>query len=573
MNYPDIWGQDIIFAFSGLEGKTNWKHPFIAGTTPDFGKFIFRSGNGINFGFTNLNQSKNIKPVIISSDIFLTKNPDISMVFVENNSIIGYYSESFVPFLENSKVHKDLNISTFIHTGEQGVIVLAIDNTNKRFSYVYDSKNKNAAEKKAINQLSRYSIENEIKKKLNFFKDLKLPEFKTKIEEKTYLKAISIMKVNCESQQGKIKSLWTTPDRWPHRYMWFWDSAFHSFGNYFISPEIAEKTLLAVIGCQRRDGFISITMGPDKIRLYEKITQPPLFAWAGLELFKKTKNYDFLNTIYSAISKYMDWLYKNRDKNRDGFLEWHIEENPLCKCGESGMDNSPRFDEIKPDEPLAAIDLNCFAINEIECLSEIARFLNKKKESSIWKLIADEKKKMVNEFLYDKNDCFYYDRKQNGEYVKVKTVASFLPLFAGIPSPEKAKKIVEKLEDKNLFQTKFPIPSVAINEKTFTKDMWRGGTWLNYNFLIYKGLIRYGYKKQAKQLLLKTKKEVENWYIKNGSIFEFYDPYSIIPPKELPRKYSPGKKIWTKTISDYHWSAAVYVAIVNELQGVKDGRF
>ncbi|MCM8759111.1 MAG: hypothetical protein NC906_04985 [Candidatus Omnitrophica bacterium] len=566
MVYPNIWGKDIIFAFSGIEGKTDVIHPFIAGTQEEFGSFVLRIDDGINFGFRKTNPSRKPEPLIVASDIIITKNPPISIVFIEKNAVIGRYTNDLVPFLENSTPQADGKYLVSSLLTKVGAIILLIDNKSKKFSLVYDPESKEKARRKAIMLLNRISISKEIKKKLDFFEKAHLPEFKNKKEKITYLKALSVIKVNCESPQGKIKYTWTTPDRWPHRYMWFWDSAFHTFGNYFISPSLAEQTLLAVLSCQREDGFISITMSPEKGRVYENVTQPPLFAWAGYELFKKTGNRDFLEVIYENISKYIRWLYKNRDRDQDGLLEWRIEKDLVSKCGESGMDNSPRFDEIKPNDPIAAIDLNCFAINEMVHLAKIAEILKRQKESSIWKTLADEKRKLVDTFLWDEKDGFYYDRKQNGEFIRIKTVSSFLPLFACISDPNKAITISNKIKDKNLFWTDFPLPSVAKNEKSFSKDMWRGGTWLNYNFMIYRGLLRYGFRKLARQLALKTKSGVEKWYLKNGSIFEFYDPDNKIPPKQLPRKDWLGKKGWVRTISDYQWSAAIYVAILNELR-------
>ena len=570
MKYPDVWGEETIFAFSGLEGKTDFSNPFVAGTTPEFGNFVFRAEENIKFGIRNIEKHRNIKPEIISSDIIITKNPQINIVFSEKDTIVGNYSDPFIPYIENSTREKKKKYVSLALKTKNGALVLLMDEKNKKFSFAYDRKNKETAFKKAIFHLNEISIKREIRKKLNFFDKVFKPKFTNEKEEKTYLKAISVMKVNCESAQGKIKYLWTTPDRWPHRYMWFWDSAFHTLGNSFISLKLAESTLMAVLSCQRKDGFISITMGPEKSRIYEDLTQPPLFAWAGLKLFKKTKNYEFLEIIHLAISKYIKWLYENRDRDKDGLLEWTIEDSPMSKCGECGMDNSPRFDAITPSEPVAAIDLNCFAINEMEQLSEIAKILGRKEESDVWRAIANEKKMMVNKFLWDKQDGFYYDRKRNGEFVRIKTVASFLPLFAGIPEKEKARKLIEKLKSKDLFWTNMPLPSVAKNEETFSKDMWRGGTWLNYNFMIYSGLMRYGLKKVAKQLIWRTKKAVENWYLKKGSIFEFYDPDNQIAPRDLPRKDWLGKKGWTRTIADYQWSAAIYVAILNELRKEKN---
>ena len=28
-NYPNVWGEGNLFAFSGFEGKTDWSYPFV----------------------------------------------------------------------------------------------------------------------------------------------------------------------------------------------------------------------------------------------------------------------------------------------------------------------------------------------------------------------------------------------------------------------------------------------------------------------------------------------------------------------------------------------------------------
>ena len=569
MKYPDIWGKDIIFAFSGIEGKTDWFNPFVAGTLEKAGTLCFRLDDRRTLYFKNMDKC-NILPEIVCSDLIIFKNPDISVVFAEKDVILGKYSQEFLPSMnsETGSIEKFDNV--IVCSSKDGLTGLIIEKDKKIFALSYDRTNRNNAIQKAEKTLIDKNINDEVNKKLQFFDKFTSTQFNNDIEEKTYLKAMSIMKVNCESAQGKINSIWTTPDRWPHRDMWFWDSAFHTLGNRYISYDLAEKTIIAVLNCQREDGFISITMNPEKGRVYEDITQPPLFAYTALDLYKTTKNKDFLEFVYNAIKRYIEWLYRNRDNDSDGLLEWLINEGKESKCGESGMDNSPRFDDIEPEDHLAAIDLNCFAVNEIKCLSEIADILKIKIDVDLWKKMAEEKTHLINKYLWDEDDGFYYDRKQNGNFVKVKTPASLLPLFAGISDRARTKRILEKIINPAMFWTKMPIPSVSKDDPSFCKDMWRGGTWLNYNFLVYEGLKKYGFKDIARTLLLKTKKVVEKWYIENGSIFEFYDPDNQIPPKGLPRKDWLGGKGWTRSITDYQWSAAVYVAILNELKKEKN---
>ena len=71
----------------------------------------------------------------------------------------------------------------------------------------------------------------------------------------------------------------------------------------------------------------------------------------------------------------MEWNFKNRDRNQNLLMEWFTDfHQPTCRCGESGMDNTPRFDT---DAVLEAIDFSCFMANEMRCMSAIAKVLSK----------------------------------------------------------------------------------------------------------------------------------------------------------------------------------------------------
>ena len=51
----------------------------------------------------------------------------------------------------------------------------------------------------------------------------------------------------------------------------------------------------------------------------------------------------------------------------------------------------------------------------------------------------------VNTILWDEKDGFYYDRNEKtGESIRIKSIAGFLPLWAGIATPERAKRLVQE---------------------------------------------------------------------------------------------------------------------------------
>ena len=74
--------------------------------------------------------------------------------------------------------------------------------------------------------------------------------------EMTLYKSFSVMKSQVYSPEGIFNTMWTTPDRLPHKKIWLWDSVFHSFGNKHISKELAYDSIRAVLTTQEEDGFI-----------------------------------------------------------------------------------------------------------------------------------------------------------------------------------------------------------------------------------------------------------------------------------------------------------------------------
>ena len=63
-------------------------------------------------------------------------------------------------------------------------------------------------------------------------------------------------------------------------------------------------------------------------------------------------------------------------------------------------------------------------------------------------------------------------------------------------------------------------PSLA----TSNPSNWHGGVWGISNYLVYRGLVNYGYSKEACVLAQKTIKLFESDYKKNQCLHEYYNP-------------------------------------------------
>src|SRR5690606_34485120 len=108
--------------------------------------------------------------------------------------------------------------------------------------------------------------------------------------------------------------------------------------------------------------------------------------------------------------------------------------------------------------------------------------------------------------LWDPYSRQYYSREfVTHRLLKESTIGTLMPLYAGCISKERAKKLVKMLEDKHVFGTNYPVPSVPVNSEWFKQHTyWQGPSWVNTNWLIIDGLKRYGFDEHAAALTEST---------------------------------------------------------------------
>lgn len=97
------------------------------------------------------------------------------------------------------------------------------------------------------------------------------------------------------------------------------------------------------------------------------------------------------------------------------------------------------------------------------------------------------------EGLWDESSGQYYSRNAvTGALLRIPTVATFLPLWSGVPSTARADRLVALLQEPSFGPT-FPVPSVPTDAAQFDADRyWKGPTWVNMNWAIIQGLRVYG---------------------------------------------------------------------------------
>jgi hypothetical protein len=568
--YPNVWGPGQLFAFSGIDGETDWFHPFVASTLGDEAGFLFRLRVPRKLWCEpRVSAVKSLVPRVVAGDCvdFLVESSrgesfPLRYLFFDCCTVIGETSVHMPPV---ARAEGSAAVSTgadaITHSSREEHTALVTQKFGEKCLFAFSFSHESAA--RAIEQGRRVlgeSLPGLLQRKLFFYSAL--PELPGAGERRrrTVAKAFSVLKANVESAQGLIPCHWTTPDRWPHADCWLWDSCFHSFGYRVFSVELAAEALDAVLASQRADGFIAHRIFPAGT---SALTQPPLLAWAYFELFQYTGRRALIENTYSRLGRFVEWVLANRRVGDGALLGWKLEDDPLCRCGESGMDNSPRFDS---GEPLEAVDLNAYVVSELKCLTEMALTLKRYGDAASWKEQARKLSDAMNARLWDEEDGFYYDRAADGRKVRLKTSAGFLPLFAMVASLPQAERLLAHLTEPTEFWTAFPVPSVARSEPACELDMWRGPTWLNIDLLIIEGLERYKFHDVAHELATRALAGVEHWYVRLGSLFEYYDPDGETPPTQLDRKQRLRTGSGYEVICDYNWTAACYLCLASKTE-------
>ena len=551
MKLNNIWGYGQLFGYSGLDGKNRYHNDFIGTLTRRKIEIRFELKEWIKVYFPVKGR---VKFSAITGDMIdaKTQDGDFFITFADMDTLVGY-SPVEPNIIGQKKLHYCKSFGVDIYWNSDDAVAVLIKREGKlcRFAIAHSTAAYSFA-KGLANRWVDVDIEKLKEARYDYFKNM--PKCKNKRYERLYYKALSVQKVNVHTPEGNIPCMWTTPDRVPHRQMWLWDSVFHAFAIATYNQELAKDCIRSVLSQQREDGLISSMMNP-----YATVdeTQPQVLAWGTWEIYKKTGDKLFLAECVERLDKYLTWDRNNRDNNGNGLLEWLVDpDNKECKSGESGQDNSLRFEF---DETMDAIDFSTFQAQDSEYLSKIYAELGDEQKSKEWGAYSNSLKTKINALLWDEEDGVYYDRLNSGKFSKVLTPSSFFPLMAGIPSKEHAAKMVKVLTNPNLLWTKIPLATVAKTHPKYGTDMWRGATWLNINYFIYCGLKKYGYDDVAEEIKTKTLETVNKWYQKTGSIFEFYDSNDEICPYACERKGKPtSPPDWRKhvhSIMDYNWSS------------------
>lgn len=256
--------------------------------------------------------------------------------------------------------------------------------------------------------------------------------------------------------------------------------------------------------------------------------------------------------LQSFVNKY--WNY-HRNK-ATGLIYW---ENDVA----IGVDNDPST-FFRPDESSGSIFLNSLMYKELQAMEYLAQRLKLTQTSNQYKKMAEELKASIQKYCWDPRDRSFYSvdfdlkpvskpdikgvkpgqlffhsgqpRSYDCLIMRFSVWSSFMPMWAGIATPEEAKEMVERhYRNKEEFNCAAGIYTLSPMEKMFdvrasgNPSSWQGPTWIVANYLVFRGLVKYGFNDDARELAEKTVILLGRDFERFGALHEYYEPDSGEP--------------------------------------------
>ncbi|MEG0517517.1 MAG: trehalase family glycosidase [Bacteroidales bacterium] len=318
--------------------------------------------------------------------------------------------------------------------------------------------------------------------------------------------------------------------------MWSWDSWKIASANVLFNPQLAKDEMRCLFDYQAENGMIPDFVSRFKSRNNWRDTKPPLAAWAVKNIYDATGDKEFVAEMFDKLYTYHKWWYSHRDHDGNGVCEYGSTDGSLiAACWESGMDNGVRFDgavmlKNNPDKAWSMnqenICLNSFLYAEKGYLSQMAKLIGKTDVAAKLDKEAQTLKEHIQTKMFDKESEFFYDtRIKTGEFIKVMGAECWLPLWAGVATPEQARQVLDKMMDPAKFNSTIPLATLDISHPDLrpTRGYWRGPVWIDQVYFGVTGLRKYGFNKEADAFIEKYIQNAQG-LLTDGPIHENYNP-------------------------------------------------
>jgi alpha,alpha-trehalase len=323
--------------------------------------------------------------------------------------------------------------------------------------------------------------------------------------------------------------------------LYYWDSYFMVQG--MLQGEPANQELVDGILENLMSLFQRFKVIPNASRTYLMgRSQPPFLTSFIFDIYDAFKPGDewLKDAIEIAKQEYETvWMGTKKPNDRRVYndLSRYYDINMLHDLAEaeSGWDMTPRFNRKALN--YLPVDLNALLFKYEMDFARAAAIFGDSRDAQRWTVAANARKRSMNQLMWDKLRGLYYDynfvREKRGN---VSSLASYFTMWAGLASDKQASQMVKALrrfENKGGVATTDALPIGQYVLGSMPTQWAYPNGWAPLQYIVIKGLERYGYHDDAKRIAMKWLKNNLEWFKEHGV---FLEKYNVVSPEKPPVK-------------------------------------
>ena len=235
-------------------------------------------------------------------------------------------------------------------------------------------------------------------------------------------------------------------------------------------------------------------------RYYGSIDATPLFVVLAGAYFERTADLVFVRSIWPNIRRALEWIDRYGDSDGDGFVEYsRRSEKGLVQQGWKDWQDSVFHQAGRlADPPIALCEVQGYVYAAKQAAATIAAALGEATEAEKLRGQAKTLQERFEEAFWDEELGTYVLALDGSKQpCRVRASNAGHCLFAGIASPERARRTAETLLGADMFSG-WGIRTLSSREVRYNPMSYHNGSvWPHDNALIASGLARYGLQDQA----------------------------------------------------------------------------
>jgi glycogen debranching enzyme len=238
-------------------------------------------------------------------------------------------------------------------------------------------------------------------------------------------------------------------------------------------------------------------------RYYGSVDATPLFVVLAGAYYERTGDLEFVRSLWPNMEAALRWLDNYGDRDGDGFVEYRQSTRGLLHQGWKDSDDAVfHADGSQAIGPIALCEVQGYVYAARRAAAAVAAALGRTdRAAELTEQAEDLQRRFENAFWCEELSTYAIALDGGGRPCRVRTSNAGHCLFAGIASPERARRVARTLLSAESFSG-WGVRTVAASEAGYNPMGYHTGSiWPHDNALIASGLARYGFGEKALQLL------------------------------------------------------------------------